>query len=45
MPKARIKLYGTELDKLNEVIFKFKILQKKPKQKWQVRLRYLLKRY
>ncbi len=33
MPKARIKLYGTELDKLNEVIFQIQDIAKKTKTK------------
>jgi len=33
MPKARIKLYGTELDKLNEVIFQIQDIAKKTKPK------------
>ncbi len=33
MPKARIKLYGTELNKLNEVISQIKDIAKKTKTK------------
>ena len=33
MPKARIKLYGTELNKLNEVISQIKVIAKKTKTK------------
>ncbi len=33
MPKARIKLYGTELEKLNEVIAQIKDIAKKTKTK------------